>query len=242
MSQRRRLDIRENSKILEAIGLTKVYGTGQIATVALKDVTFDIRKGEFVLIVGQSGSGKSTLLHMIGLLDKPTAGKMIIDGIDVSGLSDTERAEVRRHKIGFVFQAFNLLADLTVLENVMLPEMMIGNGSSAAIRREAEMILEKVGLTQQLHKQPNQLSGGQTQRVAIARALVNRPAIVLADEPTGNLDSKSAQDVINIMKQLNKELNLTFVVITHSRESFGSVDKTIVLKDGMIEGISQRLI
>lgn len=241
MSQRRRRDIREDSrKILEATGLTKIYGAGPISTVALRDVSFEIKRGEFVLIVGESGSGKSTLLHMIGLLDKPTAGRIIIDGIDTSGLSDAERSEVRKHKIGFIFQAFNLLADLTVIENVMLPGMMVGNDPLDAIQREAETILEKVGLARQIHKQPNQLSIGQIQRVAIARALINRPTLVLADEPTGNLDSRSAQAVIALMKQLNKELNRTFVIVTHSKESFGAVDKTIVLKDGKIEGIEQK--
>ena len=237
MNQRRRRGIRENSSIVEAVRLTKIYGSGDISTVALNDVSFEIRRGEFVLIVGQSGSGKSTLLHMVGLLDKPTGGRIVIDGIDATFLSDSDRSEVRRHKIGFIFQAFNLLADLTVVENVMLPMMMIGNGASSAMRGEAESVLGKVGLAKQVEKQANQLSGGQMQRVAVARALVNRPALVLGDEPTGNLDSKSSQDVINLMKELNRELKQTFVIVTHAREAFGKVDKTIVLKDGKIENI-----
>jgi lipoprotein-releasing system ATP-binding protein len=200
-------------------------------------VSFEIHKGEFVLIVGQSGSGKSTLLHMVGLLDKPTGGRIIIDGIDATLLADADRSEVRRHKIGFIFQAYNLLADLTVIENVMLPMMMVGNGSSFKMREQAELILGKVGLANQINKQANQLSGGQMQRVAVARALVNRPALVLGDEPTGNLDSKSSQDVIGLMKELNKELKQTFVIVTHARETFGKVDRTIVLKDGRIERI-----
>jgi len=174
---------------------------------------------------------------MIGLLDKPTDGKIVIDGIDATILSDSDRSEVRRHKIGFIFQAFNLLSDLTVAENVMLPLMMIGNDSSASIREKAETILGKVGLANQVKKQVNQLSGGQMQRVAVARALVNRPALVLGDEPTGNLDSKSSQDVISLMKDLNRELQQTFVIVTHARDAFGKVDRTIVLKDGRIEGI-----
>ena len=206
---------------------------------ALNDVSFEIHKGEFVLIVGQSGSGKSTLLHMVGLLDKPTGGRIIIDGIDATLLADAERSEVRRHKIGFIFQAYNLLADLTVIENVMLPMMMVGNGSSFKMREQAELILGKVGLASQINKQANQLSGGQMQRVAVARALVNRPALVLGDEPTGNLDSKSSQDVISLMKELNKELRQTFVIVTHARETFGRVDRTIVLKDGRIERVEQ---
>lgn len=204
---------------------------------ALDGVSFEIHKGEFVLIVGQSGSGKSTLLHMVGLLDKPTDGRIIIDGIDATLLADADRSEVRRHKIGFIFQAYNLLADLTVIENVMLPMMMVGNGSSVKMREQAELILGKVGLANQINKQANQLSGGQMQRVAVARALVNRPALVLGDEPTGNLDSKSSQDVIGLMKELNKELKQTFVIVTHARETFGKVDRTIVLKDGRIERI-----
>jgi lipoprotein-releasing system ATP-binding protein len=224
---------------VEAARLTKVYGAGDVTTVALDDVTFEVRRGEFVLIVGQSGSGKSTLLHMVGLLDKPTSGRISIDGIDATNLSDSDRSEVRRHKIGFIFQAYNLLSDLSVVENVMLPMMMVGDGSSSAMRREAEMILGKVGLARQVDKQANQLSGGQMQRVAVARALVNRPALVLGDEPTGNLDSKSSQDVITLMKDLNKELEQTFVIVTHARETFGRVDKTIVLKDGRIEEVIQ---
>jgi lipoprotein-releasing system ATP-binding protein len=174
---------------------------------------------------------------MVGLLDKPTDGRIIIDGIDATLLADADRSEVRRHKIGFIFQAYNLLADLTVIENVMLPMMMVGNGSSVKMREQAELILGKVGLANQINKQANQLSGGQMQRVAVARALVNRPALVLGDEPTGNLDSKSSQDVIGLMKELNKELKQTFVIVTHARETFGKVDRTIVLKDGRIERI-----
>jgi lipoprotein-releasing system ATP-binding protein len=238
LNHRRRLASKDRSeKIIEGHGLTKIYGTGDVSTVALNKVTFDIRRGEFVLIVGQSGSGKSTMLHIIGLLDKPTAGKIVIDGIDATYLSDSDRSLVRRYKIGFIFQAYNLLSDLTVAENVMLPLMMVNNDTSSAMRRKVEMVLEKVGLAQQINKQSNQLSGGQMQRVAVARALVSRPALVLGDEPTGNLDSKSSQDVISLMKKLNKELNQTFVIVTHARESFGIVDRTIVLKDGRIEKI-----
>jgi lipoprotein-releasing system ATP-binding protein len=238
LNHRRRLAIKDRSeKIIEGHGLSKIYGTGDVSTIALNKVTFDIRRGEFVLIVGQSGSGKSTLLHIIGLLDKPTAGNIVIDGIDATYLSDSDRSLVRRYKIGFIFQAYNLLSDLTVAENVMLPLMMVNNDTISAMRRKVEMVLEKVGLARQINKQSNQLSGGQMQRVAVARALVSRPALVLGDEPTGNLDSKSSQDVISLMKELNKELNQTFVIVTHARESFGIVDRTIVLKDGRIENI-----
>jgi len=187
--------------------------------------------------VGQSGSGKSTLLNMLGLLDKPTSGMIAIDGIEATGLSDSEKAELRRYRIGFIFQSYNLLADLSVIENVMLPLMMARGTSSATMKESAKTILEKVGLVQQIRKQANQLSGGQMQRVAVARALVNRPALVLADEPTGNLDSKTSQDVIALMKELNRELQQTFLVVTHARGMFGAVDKIIALKDGKIEKI-----
>lgn len=228
------------ARIIEASRLTKRYGSGEVSTLALDGVTFQVHRGEFVLIVGPSGSGKSTLLHMIGLLDKPTSGRIVIDGIDATLLSDSQRAEMRRYKIGFIFQAFNLLTDLTVAENVMLPMMMAGNGRAGAIRGEAEKVLEKVGLASQVNKHANQLSGGQMQRVAVARALVNRPALVLGDEPTGNLDSKSSQDVIKLMKDLNSELGQTFVIITHAREAFGQVDRVVTLRDGRISSIVEK--
>ena len=170
-------------------------------------------------------------------MDSDYQGELRIDDELMTGKKPQRLAEVRNEKIGFIFQAFNLLADLTVVENVMLPMMMIGNGASSAMRGEAESVLGKVGLAKQVEKQANQLSGGQMQRVAVARALVNRPALVLGEEPTGNLDSKSSQDVINLMKELNRELKQTFVIVTHAREAFGKVDKTIVLKDGRIESI-----
>jgi lipoprotein-releasing system ATP-binding protein len=216
--------------------LSKRYGEGDASTLALQRVNFEVYHGEFVLIVGQSGSGKSTLLNMIGLLDRPTFGTISIDGVEATGLSDFERSELRRNKIGFIFQSYNLLSDLSVVENVMLPLLMTGQPAGGAKDR-AERLLGHVGLRAQVNKQANQLSGGQMQRVAIARALINRPALVLGDEPTGNLDSKSSQDVIALMKNLNRRLNQTFVVITHSREIFGDVDKVITIKDGMVENI-----
>jgi len=216
--------------------LSKHYGEGDASTLALQSVNFAVYHGEFVLIVGQSGSGKSTLLNMIGLLDRPTFGSISIDGVEATGLSDFQRSELRRNKIGFIFQSYNLLSDLSVVENVMLPLLMTGQPAGGAKDR-AEGLLRHVGLGAQVNKQANQLSGGQMQRVAIARALINRPALVLGDEPTGNLDSKSSQDVIALMKNLNRRLNQTFVVITHSREIFGDVDKVITIKDGMVENI-----
>ncbi len=216
--------------------MSKRYGEGDASTLALQRVNFEVYHGEFVLIVGQSGSGKSTLLNMIGLLDRPTFGTISIDGVEATGLSDSERSELRRNKIGFIFQSYNLLSDLSVVENVMLPLLMTGQPAGGAKDR-VERLMGHVGLRAQVNKQANQLSGGQMQRVAIARALINRPALVLGDEPTGNLDSKSSQDVIALMKNLNRRLNQTFVVITHSREIFGDVDKVITIKDGMVENI-----
>lgn len=188
-----------------------------------------------MLIVGQSGSGKSTLLNMIGLLDRPSAGEVVIDGMQVARLSDSHRAEIRKNKIGFIFQSYNLITDLTALENVMLPLMMAGNSSNHHLKNKASLLLKKVGLEQQIDKMANQLSGGQMQRVAIARALVNRPALVLGDEPTGNLDSHTSGDVISLMKKLNRDLGQTFAIVTHAKENFGNVDRIITLKDGLIE-------
>ena len=199
---------------------------------AIDNVSFSIKKGEFVLIVGSSGSGKSTLLNMIGLLDHPTQGKVMIDGFDTSNLTDNEISEFRNEKLGFVFQFANLLADLTVLENVLLPSQIQFNSSN--ILDKAKMILEQVGLGDQLYKRANKISGGQAQRAAIARGLVNSPIIVLADEPTGNLDSVTAENVVQLMKKMAKDLNQTFIVVTHERAQFGSVDRVITVKDGRV--------
>ena len=199
---------------------------------ALNNVSFSVKKGEFVLIVGSSGSGKSTLLNMIGLLDHPTQGKVMIDGFDTSDLTDNEVSEFRNEKLGFVFQFANLLADLTVLENVLLPSQIQFDSSN--ILDKAKMVLEQVGLGDQLYKRANKISGGQAQRAAIARGLVNNPTIVLADEPTGNLDSVTAENVVQLMKKMAKELNQTFIVVTHERAQFGSVDRVITVKDGRV--------
>ena len=199
---------------------------------ALNNVSISVKKGEFVLIVGSSGSGKSTLLNMIGLLDHPTQGKVMIDGFDTSDLTDNEVSEFRNEKLGFVFQFANLLADLTVLENVLLPSQIRLDSSN--ILDKAKMILEQVGLGDQLYKRANKISGGQAQRAAIARGLVNNPTIVLADEPTGNLDSVTAENVVQLMKKMAKDLNQTFIVVTHERAQFGSVDRVITVKDGRV--------
>ncbi len=212
--------------------MDKVYGQGEATVQALKDVTFSIKKGEFVLVVGSSGSGKTTLLNMIGLLDRPTKGKILIDGIDTSSLSDNQISSFRNSKLGFVFQFSNLISDLTVLENVVLSRKIQRTDENAL--EEAIKLLKSVGLENQMNKYANKISGGQAQRVAICRALINKPSIVLADEPTGNLDSISAETMIQLLKSMNRKLGQTFIVVTHDREQFGEVDKVIIVKDGRI--------
>jgi len=196
---------------------------------ALNNVSFSVKKGEFVLVIGSSGSGKSTLLNMIGLLDRPTEGRVLVDGFDTSDLTDNEISAFRNKKLGFVFQFSNLLADLTVLENVLLPSQIQFDSTT---NNRAKEILEKVGLKDQLFKRANKISGGQAQRAAIARGLVNNPTVVLADEPTGNLDSVTAKNVVEIMKKMAKDMGQTFIVVTHERAQFGDVDRVITIKDG----------
>lgn len=218
--------------VLEVRNLEKVYGEGETAVRALQNINFTVKKSEFILIVGSSGSGKSTLLNMIGLLDRPTNGKVIIDGVDTSTLNDNQLSSFRNSKLGFIFQFSNLLSDLTVLENVLLPRKIQSTAENA--EQEAKTLLKTVGLESQLNKFANKVSGGQAQRVAIVRALVNKPTIVLADEPTGNLDSLSAETTVQLLKSLNRKLNQTFIVVTHDRPQFGEVDKIITVKDGKI--------
>ena len=209
--------------------MTKIYGEAETKVKALDNVSFSVKKGEFVLIIGSSGSGKSTLLNMVGLLDRPTEGRVLIDGFDTSDLTDNEISAFRNKKLGFVFQFSNLLADLTVLENVLLPSQIQFDSTT---NNRAKEILEKVGLKDQLFKRANKISGGQAQRAAIARGLVNNPTIVLADEPTGNLDSVTAKNVVELMKKMAKDLRQTFIVVTHERAQFGDVDRVITIKDG----------
>jgi len=209
--------------------LTKIYGEAETEVRALDNVSFSVKKGEFVLVIGSSGSGKSTLLNMIGLLDRPTEGRVLVDGFDTSDLTDNEISTFRNKKLGFVFQFANLLADLTVLENVLLPSQIQFDSTT---NNRAKEILEKVGLKDQLFKRANKISGGQAQRAAIARGLVNNPTIVLADEPTGNLDSATAKNVVEVMKKMAKDLGQTFIVVTHERAQFGDVDRIITIKDG----------
>jgi len=209
--------------------MSKIYGEADNRVKALDDVTFSIKQGEFVLIVGSSGSGKSTLLNMIGLLDHPTNGKISIDGIDTTTLNDDKISSFRNKKLGFIFQFSNLLTDLSVLENVLLPLQIAGNNTA---EKEAIDLLKAVGLEDQIHKRANKISGGQAQRVAIARGLINKPSIVLADEPTGNLDSVTSATIVQLMKSMAKKLNQTFIIVTHDREHFGNVDRVITIKDG----------
>jgi lipoprotein-releasing system ATP-binding protein len=182
------------------------------------------------LIVGSSGSGKSTLLNMIGLLDHPTTGKVFIDGTDTTNLTDDKISTFRNKKLGFIFQFSNLLTDLTVLENVLLPRQIAGTNHSA--EKDARELLKAVGIEDQMNKRANKISGGQAQRVAIARGLINHPSIVLADEPTGNLDSVTSATIVDLMKSMAKNLNQTFIIVTHDRQHFGDVDRVITIKDG----------
>ena len=210
--------------------MTKIFGEGDTEVRALDNVSLTVNRGEFVLIVGSSGSGKSTLLNMIGLLDGPTSGKIILDETETTQLSDSQISEYRNKKLGFIFQFSNLLQDLSVLENVMLPQQIQQN--SEDVFQKAKQLLVRVGFEYQIPKRANKISGGQAQRVAIARGLVNNPTIVLADEPTGNLDSITAANVVKLMKTMARELNQTFIIVTHDRQQFPDVDRVITIKDG----------
>jgi len=220
--------------MLECIKINKIYNTGDVETQVLKDVSFKIDKGEFVAITGPSGSGKSTIMHIVGALDTPTNGQYLLEGQDVSKLSDEELAEIRKNKIGFVFQAFNLLARSTVLRNVMLP-LVYAEVESDKREEMAKKALLSAGLEENRWSHlTNQLSGGQMQRVAIARALVNSPSIILADEPTGNLDTKTGEIVLKTFRELNEKEGHTIVLITHEREVAAHANRIISIRDGVI--------
>ena len=218
-------------EILKTEGLKKTYGTGETKVEALRGVNLTVNKGEFLSIVGTSGSGKSTLLHMLGGLDRPTEGKVIIDGKDIFSLKDEELTIFRRRKIGFVFQAFNLVPVMSVYENIVLPIELDGEKPNQELVNE---IVNTLGLSEKLKAYPSQLSGGQQQRVAIARALASAPAIILADEPTGNLDSKTTQDVMGLLKVTSQKFAQTIVMITHNDEIAQLADRSIRIEDGMI--------
>lgn len=218
---------------LTVTGVNHSYGTGKIKVPVLFDINLHISKGEFVALCGSSGSGKSTLLNLLAGLTKPDEGSVMVSGEEISRYSENELCLFRRKSMGFIFQSYNLLPNLTALENVELP--LIFAGESVRKRRaRAQEILEHVGLTGRLDHKPNELSGGQQQRVSIARALVNQPSIILADEPTGNLDSKTEQEILTLMRQMNKENKTTFIIVTHEQEVAEQSDRVIYLQDGRV--------
>ena len=218
--------------IIEAIALHKTYQIGKIEVPALRGISFQVEKGEFVSVVGPSGSGKSTLFYLLGGLTKADAGKVLIDGVDFAGLSDAARTRMRKKKIGFVFQKFNLLPTLDARSNIDVAVDIAGNGGKDAAH--FDRIVGLLGLSKRLHHRPAELSGGEQQRVALARALINRPAIVLADEPTGNLDSKNSEIVLKMLRHSNQELGQTVLMITHNPEAAAYGDRIIHMRDGEI--------
>ncbi|MEI7536990.1 MAG: ABC transporter ATP-binding protein [Comamonadaceae bacterium] len=219
--------------LIELSGISKSYRTGDVVTPVLFGIDLQVNKGDFVALMGPSGSGKSTLMNLLGLLDRADDGHYRLDGQDVTDLSAAQHAEVRNRTIGFVFQSFNLLKRMNVLENVALPLLYAGQ-SRAAARTRAQDVLEQVGLATLGHRMPNQLSGGQQQRVAIARSLVNRPPLLLADEPTGNLDTRTTNEVLEVIGQLNREQGLTIVIVTHEPDVARHAKRLVKLKDGVI--------
>jgi lipoprotein-releasing system ATP-binding protein len=218
--------------IIQIKNLTKIFGDG-VEIKALDGVDLNIERGEFMAIIGPSGSGKSTLLNQIGILDTPTSGTILLDGIDITKMSDKQRSKTRNKQLGFIFQYHHLLPDFNALENAMMPLLISGVRSSKA-REVASRMLHEVGLGDRMDHRPNQLSGGQNQRVAIARALVNRPSIVIGDEPTGNLDSKASENIYELLRQLNREHNQTFILVTHDERMAAKTDRIIRLVDGRI--------
>jgi lipoprotein-releasing system ATP-binding protein len=221
-----------SSPLLQAVELSKSFGEGQRLRV-LTDLDFEVAAGESVAIVGQSGVGKSTLLHVLGSLDRPNAGKVFFDGIDIFSLSDREQAEFRNREIGFIFQFHHLLQDFTALENVMMPQLIRGITPPVA-ERAARQVLEQVGLADRLTHKPGELSGGEQQRVAVARAIVQSPRAVLADEPTGNLDPETGAEVHSLLMELNRNHQITLVVVTHNQELAGMMDRTLHLEHGRL--------
>jgi putative ABC transport system ATP-binding protein len=223
-----------SAPVISVTDLTKTYHVGEVDVHALRGVSLEIEPGEFVALTGPSGSGKSTLMHLLGCLDRPTSGRYLLNGRNVAALSKRELAHVRNREIGFVFQGFNLLSRTSAIENVELP-MLYGGGVAAAERHaRARAALESVGLGERLDHHPNQMSGGQQQRVAIARALVNDPVLLLADEPTGNLDTRTSVEVMEIFQRLNRERGLTIVLVTHEQEIAEHATRIIAFRDGRL--------
>jgi putative ABC transport system ATP-binding protein len=227
-----------STPVIDLADVTKIYQMGDVQVHALCGVSLEVESGEMMSIMGPSGSGKSTLMNIIGCLDQPTAGEYRLEGQDVGSLNDDQLAEIRNRKIGFVFQTFNLLARTTALENVMLPRVYAGVGR-ARRRQQAQEALTSVGLADRVAHTPNELSGGQQQRVAIARALVNNPAILLADEPTGNLDSASGREVMALLQSLNRDRGITVILVTHDPSIAQHTERIVYLHDGLITDVER---
>jgi putative ABC transport system ATP-binding protein len=229
----------DKRKIIETVDITKVYGMGDISVAALNGVSITIEAGEFVAIMGQSGSGKSTLMHILGCLSKPTAGQYFLDGEDVSQLDKVQLASVRNRKIGFIFQSYNLLARTSALRNVTLPLLYdhANPRTQAEADAKAEKLLDMVGLTGRINHQPHELSGGQQQRVAVARSLINDPVLIIGDEPTGNLDSRSGEEIMNLLHTLHAQ-GTTIVMVTHDQKIAAHTQRTINLIDGVVDNIT----
>lgn len=225
-------------KILEVTNLCKTYGKGDTMVKALDNVSFSVEKGEFLAIIGPSGSGKSTLLHILGGVDVPTSGSVVINQTDISNLDETALAIFRRRQIGLIYQFYNLIPILTVQENLTLPLLLDGRKPD---KKQIDTLVKRLGLENRLDHLPNQLSGGQQQRVSIGRALVNNPTLMLADEPTGNLDSENSKEIISLLRQFNKEFNQTVIIITHDEKIANSADRVITIEDGKITGDEVRI-
>ena len=219
------------AELIKTDKLNKTYGKGDSAVVAVNNIDLTINKGQFTAIVGTSGSGKSTLMHLLGGVDNPTSGKVYLEGEDIFALKDEKRSILRRRKIGFIFQEYNLIPILTVEENIVMPVLLDGNKVD---KKEVDELLERLGLADRRNHLPSQLSGGQQQRVAIGRAIINRPSIILADEPTGNLDKRNSEEVINMMFEAVRDRNETLVIVTHEMDIAAMADRIIHLEDGTI--------